>query len=761
LQTPTSNQKTLSIPYIPGRQAKGSKPLARYLPPLAEGIAELWLQSNLPKGSWVIDPFGSSPRLDLEAARSGYRVLVLAHNPILRFILETLATSPSKAELGAALSLLAASRRGEERTELHIKSLYRTHCEHCDKEVIADAFLWERESSGPFARIYHCPYCGDSGERTATEGDIILAARFTEGGLHRARALERIAPLHDPDRVHAEEALSVYPPRAVYALVTLINKLDGLSLPDKDRKYLTALLLSAFDRSNTLWPHPGERERPKQLTIPPQFRENNIWLSLENSLQEWVEDYPAVPLRVWPNNLQSEGGIVLYEGRIKDFANQEDISPDGILTALPRPNQAFWTLSALWSGWLWGQESVGPFKSVLRRRRYDWNWHVTALYAAFSRLKSVLAPQTPIFGLIGEAEPGFTSASLIAGKLADFNLQGVALRAETGGAQISWRQTIGETSAMKASTEDIESLISQAANNHLRERGEPGTYMHVHTSGLLSVVVNAIRTTEINLSPGETLSQVQSAFKPALSYRRGFLRFGGTDKSLETGKWWLREVENGPLPLSDRVEITLVEHLLENPEWDQSDLDRIICQKFPGLLTPSSELIQLILESYGVQDPSRSTTWMLKPQDLPDRRQQDLEGISTLVTEIGRHLGFATRENPTHREQILSYSWLGEDKKMYHRFFITVSAVLGDIIIRTEPIRQPTWVIIPGGRANLIAYKLKNNPHLAQIVDQGWGFIKYRHIRRLAKSDQINRDKIEEQFNLDPLTYSEPQMRML
>ena len=104
----------------------------------------------------------------------------------------------------------------------------------------------------------------------------------------RARVLERVAPLDDPDREYAEEAIQHYLPRTIYALGTLINRLDGLQISSDRRRALTALILSACDRGNTLWPHPTERPRPKQLSTPPQFREGNIWTALEEAIPLWA-----------------------------------------------------------------------------------------------------------------------------------------------------------------------------------------------------------------------------------------------------------------------------------------------------------------------------------------------------------------------------------------------------------------------------------------------------------------------------------------
>ena len=386
------------------------EPLSRYLPPMLDGVASAWLSERLPikpgdsDPPWVLDPFGASPRVCAEAARAGYRVLVAANNPISRFLIEMAANPPSVADLQAALAELASSSRGDERMEPHIRGLYQTQCQGCSQTVTAEAFLWEKGAPAPYARLYICPACGSSGEFPATSADIERARPFASGGLHRARALERVASADDPDRQHAEEALSVYLPRAVYALFTLINKLDGLNLPHARRDLLAAMLLYACDQGNTLWQYPPRRERPRQLSVPPKFRENNIWLALEKSIPLWATGQAGVPLSVWPELPPVSGGICLFEGRLRDLGGLVEHAESlqrrigAVLAPLPRPNQAFWTLSALWAGWLWGRSAVGPFKSVLRRRRYDWAWYTSGMQVAFNSLKPILNLSTPLLG---------------------------------------------------------------------------------------------------------------------------------------------------------------------------------------------------------------------------------------------------------------------------------------------------------------------------------------------------------------------------
>ena len=193
-------------PYIPGTKPADPGPLSRFTPPLEENTVSRWLSLHVPAGSWLLDPFGFSPRLTLEAARAGYRVLVTVNNPVTRFMLEMSANPPSEAGFKAALADLAVIKKGEERLGTHLQSLYLTTCEKCEKEIQAEQFLWRKGQDAPYARVYTCPHCEDAGERVATEYDIDHAKKIkATDGLHRSRAFERVASLDDEDRTYAEE----------------------------------------------------------------------------------------------------------------------------------------------------------------------------------------------------------------------------------------------------------------------------------------------------------------------------------------------------------------------------------------------------------------------------------------------------------------------------------------------------------------------------------------------------------------------------
>ncbi|NUM46844.1 MAG: hypothetical protein HUU38_19230 [Anaerolineales bacterium] len=751
-------------PYLPGTPPDAlATPLARFLPPIPAGIGRTWLNAPYPagtpgtSGAWILDPFGASPALALELARAGYRVLVAANNPIVRFLLEMHATPPRRDELLAALESLASARKGDpqtgERLEPHLLNLYATTCAQCEAEISADAFLWEKEGKAPFARLYHCPHCGDEGEFPTTEADATRAARFTATGPHRARALERVLPLHDPDREYVEEALRVYPPRAVYALFTLINKLDGLPITPYQRNLLAALLLVTFDQTNTLWPHPTARARPKQLTVPPKFIERNVWRALEAAVQAWEVSARAVPLMRWPfppaideKGWGEGGGIALFEGRLKDLAEALPTHIPTVVTAIPRPNQAFWTLSALWAGWLWGPEAMGPFRSVLRRRRYDWAWHTEALHAALRRLQPRLAPGTPVFALLPEAEPGLLTAALVAADMARFKLTGFALRAGEEQAQMTW-QAGGSGETMKLKDDRRGAILRNAAQDFLRTRGEPVPYLSLHAAGLVALAGQEALVPPA-LEPGDATTHVRDFLEKTFSEANGLARLGGSPHALEVGKWWLEDVEGVDEPVSDRVERAVVDFLTASPGQSLTEIERAICAALPGLLTPEQPLVAACLDSYGERHPG-DNGWYLRTQDRPYRRISDADEVRGLLIELGERLGYVV----TPRANVVWSSPTGE----VARFEIQLSAGVGKMT--GEPSFSPlAFLVIPGGRANLMLYKLRHDPRLGQV---GWQFLKFRHVRALAESAEITRENWQERFALDPLTYESAQMRLL
>ena len=530
--------------YLSGGRVDPSGPLNRFLPPLQEGTARAYAAGLGHSNGWILDPFGASPRLAVEMARTGHKVLVAAGNPVSRFLLDLAAHPPRLNDLQAALAELAAARKDGKRLETHLQSLYLTHCENCKREIPAEAFLWDGRTGLLTGRIYNC-MCGSGGEFPASQEDIDNAAHWAQtDGLHRSRALERVAPGADPDRPFAQEALDFYLPRAVYGMGTIINRLDVLSTSDERRRCMSALLLYAADSTNALWPHQGERPRPRQLTFPSIYRENNLWNALEAGVKAWTSVETPIPLTLWPEEPPESGGVCVFEGPLRKLIPElEGLTIQAAVTAIPRPNQAFWTLSALWAGWLWGHAAVGPFKSILRRRRYDWQWHAQALKALFESLAEVLPPEVPFFAILAEAEASFVSAACLAGEAAGLEIRGLAMRGESEPLQILWQKraaprmaaTLPGKRPMEKPRKPLGLDVNytrKAMREILEKNGEPLVYIHLHTAVLAALAQKGM----LQWSE-DALALLEKNIHTALS----FPEFVDLEKrsSPETGRWAL------------------------------------------------------------------------------------------------------------------------------------------------------------------------------------------------------------------------------
>jgi hypothetical protein len=741
--------------YIPGLSPVEPGPLARFTPPLEEGVISAWLPLHVPAGSWMLDPFGFSPRLALEAARAGYRVLVTVNNPITRFLLEMSAHSPSETDFKAALADLSAAKKGEERLGAHLQSLYLTTCEKCGNEVVADSFLWRKGEDAPYARVYTCPNCEDSGERVATSQDIEKARKIAgTDNLHRSRAFERVTALEDEDRVYAEEAIAHYLPRPLYFLTTIINRLDSLNLSAERRRALNALILVACDAGNTLWDHPSERPRPKQLNVPNQFREHNLWNQLERGLNQWTETGAGVPLEMWPNQLSEGGGICIFEGRLQDLDDEikKQIPVKAVIGSLPRPNQAFWTLSALWAGWLWGREAVEPYKRALRRRRYDWAWNATALNAVFTHVSGWLHLGTPIFGLLSEPEPSFLTAAMTAASAAGLDLGSLALRTQHDPIQLFW--TCGEHLKRQPDEANVEE-IREAIAAHLVERGEPASYLHVHAAGLIALAKShALK--QNNQEFDEALRSSQTLIQTALERDKRFVHYSNGE-SVDTGLWGLTarptlapsaqdEIHDS---LSDRVEIATVTFLQKNPNSIFLDVEQDLYPRFRGLLTPSKAMIYSVLSSYAERE---NGAWKLRAEDVASARRNELNNVAHLIEAIGSRLDYSTRR------QDRIYLW-EQNGKLERTFYILASALIGRAISETPYPPEQTVIVIPGGRAALVAYKAQRDPSLAARM-KNYKVVKYRLLRTLIELPVLTRETFEEQVAGDPLEKSKSQMMM-
>ncbi len=726
----------------------GAAPLARFLPPLEQGSVATALQRFGKPGDRVLDPFGASPRLAVEAAEEGRAVLVAVNNPVARYVLERTAAPFTVQDLQSALARLSTAPKDGGRLEPFMLDLYQTQCSRCKKWISADYFVWDKEEGEPVLKFYSCPHCSHTIEEATNAEDLQRAHEHEGRGLQHAMALEQLAPRGSPERQLAEEAIAVYPGRAVYAIVTLLNKLDQMNKDEAAR----ALLLTALDQANSLWGHPEGRSRPLQLSASARFLENNVWRALEQTAGHWALPNPDVGLNEWTDWQSLEPGtITIYPGPVRELAIELPTAQvQQILTVIPRPNQAFWTLSALWASWLWGREAAEPLRAALHRRRYDWAWHACALRSTLRTMKEAVGPDAEVLGFIPDAEPGFVAATLSGFDGGGYRLTGRALRLE-GQAILTWKRESSPDGSVDLRS--ITDLMSQAARAALGARGEPARYPLPHVAALSALAEKRLLA---GVRPSETrsaLGVVGEQLDEVLSDRQLFVHVGrGLEP--ESGRYWVADDSQVAESLADRVEDKVLAELRSNDGITAVEIDTRLCEQLPGLLTPDRRLLMATLRSYAELDPEERL-WRLREEDQPESRKADVEEMLRLLASLGAQLGYDVSGTDT-------IEWREASDSSSLSFRVDESAKLGSVMRgHARSSAEIEAIVIPGGRGALVAEKARRDIRLQAWLDSGLHIIKYRHVRRLSEDTTLNRDNIFERLALDPPGHEDPQLPLL
>jgi hypothetical protein len=399
---------------------------------------------------------------------------------------------------------------------------------------------------------------------------------------------------------------------------------------------------------------------------------------------------------------------------------------------------------------------------VLRRRRYDWNWHAEALQSALKNLTPNLPLTAPMYAIMAEPEPSFITAASVAATSSGFNLGGLALRTKDDAAYLLWhRRAFVHTPTSDASPDEtVEArsveenhlddepepseadFLDAAMNGYLTLRGEPVTYLHLHAACL-----SALAGTRVLNWHEEAISQIHAPIVENLK-STSFTHHGGTENP-ETGYWGLSTVELNREPLPDQVERVVVAYLGEHPGCTMDELETALYAALRGLLTPSLAMTHCVLDSYAVTaDDGRLR---LRLEDEPDSRLDDLEQIGQILSSLAKRLRVTVIEPDSESEPLL---WQ-KKKQTISAFYLQTSAVVGKLLRGSLFPPAHSLLVLPGGRAGLLAYKLERDPALKSIWESGWRALKYRQLRKLSEMTALTLQKWEEQLTADPILQPE------
>lgn len=741
------------------RQPEG--PLARYRPPeLGDAAAEFVSQLTAP-GDLVLDLFCRGGGVVRAVVQLGRRALGIGINPIgLLIAALELRPPPSAQALSAAFTRLTEMPKGDQPLRRHLNDLYRARCPACGADGLAEWFAWDREANYPYAKAVRCPRCGDVQEGPTDEEDIAGARRYPAKGLPYHYALGRVAPPDHPARDRAAELVDLYTPRNLAALMDVAIRLEGLEAEPSIRAALQGLLVGAFDRGASLDPHGEERKRPRVLRPPARFLERNVWLLLEQGLEQamaWAERAPSPCRRA--EGLDdllgaAEAAYLLVPSAAREVGNLVPRHTVALVLAdPPRPDGVFWALCALWSGWLWDSPAAHAMRPFLRRRRFDWEWHRRALQGGLAAAAEVLRPDGHLVTLFADPEPALLESVCVAASAAGYEIVGWGAE-ETAGIHLVWRRS-GRSIAPadpKAVAEEMIPMARALAEECLRGRSEPTPRTTLHAAVLaglarqshLARVATPVARPE---TPGEEgpeppLALTTRAVQAALAELP--LKEEGPQRRV----WFAREPTASGEPLADRVERSVLEAFRSEPTWSDGELMRRVYRAFAGPLTPDLGLVRACIESYGRW---RDGGWRLREEDDPQCRAGEVKTLTGSLRQLGRRLGFEVSKG-----RGWDVRWREGGRDVY-LFVVTTTAMLGCHLLSgpTVPEGACPCLVFPGGRAELLAYKLRRDARLSRVAaEEGWQFIKFRHLRRLI-AEGLDRRLFEAVLGLDPIVEQE------
>jgi hypothetical protein len=726
------------IAYTPGLGVPYQLPLSRFLPPLKKGVVGKWLSERAPKGSWLIDPYGANPALAYEAALAGYRILVACNNPILELILEMITLSTPKETFNSVVADLAVTKKGDERLEGYIQALYDTPCPKCNKLVPATAFVWKKGSSQPISRRVNCANCGGEGEYDITSFDLEKLQQIDKSNLQRAWAISRLGTLNENQHHIVDDALSVYGSRALYVLFTLINRTETLNIPPEKRRLLDLLLIQLCDEGNSLWQSTGGLSRPRILSIPGQFIEHNLWMRLETLMSQWQFIDSPIPMTRYPALPPETGGICLHSGRLKNILPLTgEIQPTAVVTVVPRTNQAFWTLSGLWAGWLWGREAVQPLLAAFERLRYDWHWHAQALKSTLFIIP-YLGEKIPILLLAPELTQSFLMALGIGSQAAGLTIIGMSARLDEADAQILCSPSFSFTNLMIG---EIKPIIRSEIKEHLRSKGEPASFFELFTVGLLAIARKGRLFKDPDSIPLDLHNTIEGTLMDILAETASFQLFGrGTFDSPRM--WWLTKDEETDPPQSELVEEFIIQTLQSRNEIAFADLDGLVCNEFNNLLTPSFLYTHLCAGSYSDESLFQQGHYIFRTQDEPGKRKIDLLKARERIVKIGQRLGCEVIEGDP-------VVWLENGMIRYRFFFLTSVKIYPILTMQHTTDQGQNVIVLPGGRANVLSFRLKHDPRLL-LLAKDWHFLKFRHLKDISEQTDLTSKGWDDILDNDP-----------
>jgi len=639
-------------------------------------VAE-YIKTYCPEGGIVLDPFAGSGVVAMEALKAGRKAIVCDLLPVSTEITRLTLKPVDLGQLRQAFGRVAG------RVKDRILELYETRCRKCRHTFPFTCTVWDKGKCIEM-RYEKCPRCGDRQEKDCPpdRADKALLQKIERMRIRSWYPQNRLyypdgTPFKEKQRYESLDQL--FTKRNLTALAWLMEAIEEEYHRDL-KDFLKIAFTSMVHLCSRMRPEDQPGRRPfsgagwtqHSYWFAQRFIEVNVWDTFERAVigrqglidakSESNQHYSNVKFAQRLDDvLQGRADVYVHSGDCLDLmriiAERHGACIDYIFTDPPYDASVqYGELAYLWVAWLkrdQGYLERIQAKEVVRNERQHKNFDVyhALLRNAFRAMHDVLKPGTYLTLTFHNPTFKVRNATLYAGVMAGFNLEKIhhqplgqvsakAMLQPFGSAQgdfyLRFHKLPSTGTAVRPEEIDatrFERVVTETAKRVLAERGEPTPY---------TILINAI---DPELAKNGYFSELRTGLDVRTVLEQHLaqefvlipMQMGGAE-----GKaWWFKDPSSIPhlqtVPLSERVEQTVLRKLQERGRVTFTDMWKAVSEEFPNALTTDSTSIKDALEAYARQ--TGQGEWLLKPEYNRDQIHRLHTRMIAILAEIGKARG--------------------------------------------------------------------------------------------------------------------------
>ena len=766
----------------------------------ANVVAE-YIKHYSKEGEIVLDPFAGSGVTAVEAIKLGRKAIAIDLDPMASFITKNTAAPIDTKKFEATFNEI------KNKVKEKIDSLYVTHCSKCKKERLVEATIWKKGK--PVEIRYSCDCSKGSQWKEPTQKDKELLSEIERKRIpfwipQNELIWNTRVNVHKGDKVS-----DLFTRRNLIALSIILNEINKIE-DKKIKEIMRFVFTSSLAQASRMIPFQGgfatggASWKVRGFWLPEENFEMNAWDCFEkrfNKVKRGKEESNSLISKYNEaenfNDLKKDKNIM-----IKTFNTLEldkiipPNSVDYIFTDPPYGDAVpYLELDYMWGSWMGFKPSFEDeiiiSDSPVRDKTED--TYEIMLRAAFRQAYNILKRGRWMTVTFHNTNIKVWNAMLRSCILAGFDLEKIIYQEPahiSSKAQLHpYASAIGDyyirfrkpridkrKKPTEINEERYKRTVLEAAKKIIAERGEPTPYTII-----LNGIIVELKKEGALLSGRQNPDEVMKEF---LNKEFTLVNVKDEKGKVIGKKWWLKEPSKVPylelVPLSDRVEIAIVDVLRRKYKISFDDILKEIFIKFPNALTPERQNIKELLKEYAA--PTKDGNWTLKPK--VKIRESEHSKMIYYLAHIGKKLGLdvwiglkeqggvynkqrlfnlVTNKDPVFRfipttnlDRVKQVDVLWHDEgRVRYEFEVENTTAITEAIVRGSNIPHDSVkrvIVIPEEREGLLFRKMKEPLLNENVNNYKWKFMFYKEVEELFNQSKsrkgIEKKDIEKLFKL-------------